>query len=186
LGLTPSARADNFERFTVTGVLVNGNADTIGGGFIVDETTHQVASVNLFVVSDNLHQGTAELNLFGKAGVFPGIPNLLEFDTFDSMGDELTLGLVFPGNSGSFAGYTGGLICDALPGLGDPACGGAGSAFITFDSDGTPLIEDLRSGSIVDSGPLTPPRSTPETGTLGLATAGLVCLCMVRRRPRFH
>jgi hypothetical protein len=54
LGLTPSARADNFERFTVTGVLVNGNADTISGGFIVDETTHQVASVNLFVVSDNL------------------------------------------------------------------------------------------------------------------------------------
>src|SRR5262245_43501499 len=102
--VVPGARADTFEQFTVSGTFLNVPFLALGGGFIVDNTTGQVVSVDFF-------HGTTELDLLASAGATPGVPNVFHIGATNSVADHLGLLLVAPGNAGSLLGYTGGPIC---------------------------------------------------------------------------
>jgi len=170
LAIVPCANADSFQQFTTTGSF--GPGFTLTGGFTIDETTAQVAAVDMFVTLEDPNE-TLNVDLFGSIGTVQPFPEILEFNTFDAQGDLLNLALVFPGNTGSFQGYTGGLICgeDYIPAcfLG-PGGGSVASAFI-IAMDG-PII-DLDTGSVS--------VATPEPGVLLLLGPAIAGLFMRRR-----
>jgi len=118
------ARADSFESFSATGSFLNEPNLSLSGGFIVDETTGQVASVNFF-------HGPTELNILGMTGAPSVLPDAFLIQAFNQLGDELALLFVAPGNQGSLSGYTGGVVCSTttVDVTMDPACGNRASAF---------------------------------------------------------
>src|SRR5262249_50545139 len=142
----------------------------LSGGFIVDETTGEVASVNLF-------HGPTELNILGMTFSPSELPDAFLIQAFNQLGDELALLFVAPGNQGSLSGYTGGVVCsDTTVGV-NPACDNFASAF----SPHIPAIsDDVFIGEITDVGPSPSPIAEP--GTLTLVGLGLVALLVAGRR----
>lgn len=186
LSLIPSAQGDSFEKFSVQGTFLNGPTDTLSGGFVVDENTGQVALADLFVTSPDIptinHE--FELNLVTGQGA---TSNGLGLGVEDALGDGVGLAISYPGNSGTFAGYTGGILCaedTSFPPVptGCMYSGGISITAFSFPYDGSTLDELLSSGSIVDDGPLGPPRATPEPSTLALLGIGIACLWIAYRR----
>jgi len=169
----PGARADTFEQFTVTGTFLNFPFLALGGGFIVDNTTGQVVSVDFF-------HGPTELNLLTSAGATPGLPNVFHIGATNSVADHLGLLLVAPGNAGSLVGYTGGPICADLMLDQLPDCAFASSAFFShlFPDNAYEATDDLFVGQVTDAGPVT----TADPSTLALLATGFGCLLIHRRR----
>jgi hypothetical protein len=173
LCLVPTARGDTFEQFTTTGQFLNFPNVALTGGFIVDETTGQVVSVDFF-------HDTTELNLLASAGATPGVPNVFHIGATNSLADHLGLLLVAPGNAGSLVGYTGGPICADLM-IGQlPDCAFNSSAFFShlFPDDAYAATDDLFVGQVTDAGPV----ATPDPSTLALLATGFGCLLIRRRR----
>jgi hypothetical protein len=164
------ARADSFESFRATGFFNDTPNLPLSGGFIVDETTGQVASVNLF-------HGPTELNILGMAGA--SSPDTFSILAFNQLGDALGLLFVAPGNQGSLTGYTGGVVCSitTLDVTMDPACGTDAS---TFSPHIPAISDDVFIGEITDVG--SSPSPIPEPSTLMLVGLGLVALLVAGRR----
>jgi hypothetical protein len=162
LAFGPCIKADSFTQFTASGFF-GPDSIALSGGFIIDETTDQVASVDMFYIANDYPGDVANLNLnlFAYAGPERdprlSFPDILVFETFDSEGDELILSLVFPGSTGSFAGYSGGQIC----GYNTAGCTGSdgtvASGFV-FSSSG--VVNGLSVGSISESVPTPEPSET--------------------------
>ena len=179
------ARADSFEQFTAAGVFLDKPVDntpaTLSGGFIVDETTGTVASVDFF-------HGTTELNILLGAGIDASNPNLFNISVTNSAGDVMGLPLVLQLGESSLAGYPGGAICSDFflmggnfPACGSNATGGVSGAFTAFLTK--PEADDVYIGVVLDTGPATPPTPVPEPGTLAMGMTALGGLLVKRRLP---
>jgi hypothetical protein len=166
------ARADSFESFSATGSFLNEPNLSLSGGFIVDETTGQVASVNFF-------HGPTELNILGMTGAPSVLPDAFLIQAFNQLGDELALLFAAPGNQGSLAGYTGGVVCSDTTVSIVPACGNFASAFTPHQSPAMGT-DDVFIGEITDVG--SSPSPTAEQSTLTLVGLGLVALLVAGRR----
>ena len=70
LCVVPAARGDAFEQFTTTGQFLNFPNVALTGGFIVDETTGQVVSIDVF-------HGLTELNVLGTTDRSQDYPTTL-------------------------------------------------------------------------------------------------------------
>ena len=171
LCVVPAARGDTFEQFTTTGQFLNFPNVALTGGFIVDETTGQVVSVDVF-------HGLTELNILGTTGPVPGLPADFAIVAHDPAGDSMTLLLYAPGNGGSLQGYTGGLICTGASDTIILLCGGFGSAFFLAGApDAYAATDDLFVGSVTDSGP----AQVPEPSVLAFLGTGAAVLFLGRR-----
>ena len=84
LCVVPAARGDAFEQFTTTGQFLNFPNVALTGGFIVDETTGQVVSIDVF-------HGLTELNVLGTTEQVPGLPSDFAIVAHDPAGDSMIL-----------------------------------------------------------------------------------------------
>jgi len=171
LCVVPAVRGDSFEQFTTTGQFLNDPHVALTGGFIVDNTTGQVVSIDVF-------HGLTELTLLGITGPDPGVPDDFLIVAHDPAGDSMNLVLYAPGNGGSLQGYAGGPICTTLNA--QPLCGGFASNFIFLADlpDFEKAIDDVWFGSVTDSGP----AQVPESSVFVFLGTGAAVLFLGRRR----
>jgi hypothetical protein len=97
----------------------------------------------------------------------------------DSVGDTLNLVFTAPGNNGSLSDYTGGIACGSYTASFPAPCDGISGS---FTSPSFYIFDNLFTGSVSDSGPVT---STPEPGVLVLLGTGLAFVGFIRRRVSF-
>jgi len=84
LCVVPAVRGDSFEQFTTTGQFLNDPHVALTGGLIVDKTTGQVVSIDVF-------HGLTELTLLGITRPDPGVPNDFLIVAHDPAGDSMNL-----------------------------------------------------------------------------------------------
>lgn len=150
--LVPSVRADTFAQVTVTGFFQNFPNLALTGGFIFDENTRQIVSVDFFHGSDQLD-------------LLVGSFNVSSILATNSVGDHLSLLLV---GSGQICGDR---TVDQLP-----ECNFQSSAFVSHVGLGYEAFDDLAMGQYT----ITP--KTPEPGSLILLAAGSGLLFAIRKR----